>query len=341
MAGNSAIEWTDATWNPIVGCTIVSPGCTNCYAMKDAWRKHHIPAMPHYHGLTKKVNGNAVWTGNVAVAPDHILTAPLRWRKPKRIFVNSMGDLFHESISDEAIDRVFAVMALCPQHTFQLLTKRAERMRVYFAKEETAMRIAFVAEEIWAATGTIDPDGIFEGDEDSMQGLLHWPLPNVWLGISAERQKEADERIPHLLATPAAVRFVSAEPLLGPIDFVNLPSVSGIGRYLDSLSTSPGSDVPNRLDWIIVGGESGQGAREHDIAWSREIIAQCKEAGVSVFEKQLGSAPYSERDRISYKGRKAAHPHQGFWRYLNDRKGGDWSEWPEDLRVREFPEVRT
>src|SRR3990167_5713963 len=150
MAAKSVIEWTDATWNPIVGCSIVSPGCTNCYAMKMAARLEAIArastghlaadhtltpgevAHAHYLGTTKRVNDNAVWTGKVTNAPDHILTAPLRWKKPRRVFVNSMGDLFHEAIPDEAIYRVFAVMARCPQHTFQVLTKRAERMREYF-----------------------------------------------------------------------------------------------------------------------------------------------------------------------------------------------------------------
>ena len=136
MASNSNIEWTDATWNPIVGCSIVSPGCTNCYAMQMAARIETMRPS-HYDGTTKKVNGNAVWTGKVALAPDTILTAPLRWKRPRKIFVNSMGDLFHESIPDADIDRAFAVMALSPQHTFQVLTKRAERMLTWSQRNST------------------------------------------------------------------------------------------------------------------------------------------------------------------------------------------------------------
>jgi hypothetical protein len=140
MADKSAIEWTDATWNPVVGCSIVSPGCTNCYAMKMAARIEkmasspmaaHVNVQTHYAGTTQRSKAGAVWTGKVARAPEHILTQPLKWKRPRKIFVNSMGDLFHESIPDEWIDRVFAVMALAPQHTFQVLTKRAERMRSY------------------------------------------------------------------------------------------------------------------------------------------------------------------------------------------------------------------
>src|SRR3990167_8708561 len=132
MAGKSKIEWTDETWNPIVGCSIVSPGCTNCYAMRDAWRKHHNPAIPYYHGLTKKVNGKPVWTGKLSLAPEKTIAAPLRWRDPRMVFVNSMGDLFHEDAPDEWIDQCFAVMALTPQHKYLILTKRPERMFHYF-----------------------------------------------------------------------------------------------------------------------------------------------------------------------------------------------------------------
>jgi protein gp37 len=163
----------------------------------------------------------------------------------------------------------------------------------------------------------LDNDPIWKG----------WPLPNVWLGVSAEDQRRADERIPDLLKTPAAVRFVSAEPLLGPIDFCNPPSVSGIGRYLDVLSTAGAkdSDLPNRIDWIIVGGESGPDARPFYTGWASDIVRQCKESGVPVFVKQIG-----------------AYAHEGLpessTRYLvQDRKGGNMIEWPSDIQVREMP----
>ena len=159
MADNTGIEWTDATWNPVVGCSIVSPGCTNCYAMQMAARIEKMQPESHYAGTTKRVNGNAVWTGKVALAPDHILTAPLRWKKPRRIFVNPMGDLFHESIPDAWIDRVFAVMALAPQHRFQLLTKRAKRMREYCSDPATPFRVAKAMDAIKAsASGAPDEE---------------------------------------------------------------------------------------------------------------------------------------------------------------------------------------
>ncbi len=273
MAGASNIEWTDASWNPIVGCSVVSPGCTNCYAMKDAWRKHHNPKLPHYRGLTKSVNGNAVWRGTTRAAPEHILTAPLHWRTPRRIFVNSMGDLFHESIPDSKIDQVFAVMALCPQHTFQVLTKRSERMRDYISARanDDRLRLPIIGCMNMMGSGATKPIG-----------YRMWPLPNVWLGVSAERQQEADERIPHLLQTPAAVRFVSAEPLLGPIS-LRWSSWTNWDRtvvnHLDGLRA---------LDWIIVGGESGAGARPMHPQWARTIRDECREARVPFFFKQWG-----------------------------------------------------
>jgi protein gp37 len=254
------IQWTDETWNPFAGCSIVSPGCKNCYAMRDAYRKGFNPLTPHYREITRRVNGHAVWSGKLALAPERILTKPLDWRRPRRVFVNSMSDLFHEDAPAAWIDRVFAIMAASSQHVFQALTKRPERMRDYCR---------------------------------ARQGE---PLSNLWLGVSVERQQEADERIPDLLATPAAVRFVSAEPLLGPIDLTEMA----------------------RLDWIIVGGESGPGARRFDPEWARNLLRQRRNAGVAFFVKQMGAEP----DGLD----------------LRDRKGGDMMEWPPDLRVREFPQ---
>lgn len=252
MADKSAIEWTEATWNPIVGCSIVSPGCTNCYAMGEAARQVRCAAghkrSTHYAGTTKIIKGKPVWTGKVARPPDHILTAPLRWKRGRKIFVNSMGDLFHESIPDEWIDRVFAVMALSPQHTFQVLTKRAKRMRAYF--ERTGQRAAKIR--------------LTALKEVSIRTEAGLPLPNVWLGVSIERQREYDERKEHLRNTPAAVRFFSMEPLLGPIK----------ADYLG--------------DWVIVGGESGPNARPMYIEWARSLRDQCAAAGVPFFFKQWG-----------------------------------------------------
>lgn len=313
----TSIQWTDATWNPIVGCSIVSPGCTNCYAMKAAWRMSKNPATPQYHGTVDKVNGKPVWNGTVRLVESK-LAEPLRRRKPTMWFVNSMSDLFHEDIPDEWIDRVFAVMALCPQHIFQVLTKRSKRLRDYATKlhdephQETVKRMA----------AAMPPSPWPSFDEITI------PLPNVWCGVSAERQKEADERIPDLLATPAAVRFVSAEPLLERIDLVNL-ALPGTRRTLDALTGLDSKGVAHfdhGLDQVIVGGESGPSARECDIANVRLIVRQC-EHDTYCFVKQLGAKVYSTDSAGKYR------------LLFDDKKGGDMSEWPEDLRVREYPNM--
>lgn len=192
MAADSNIEWTDATWNPIVGCSIVSPGCKGCYAMKMAARINRMNPGNHYHGTVKTVNGKPVWTGKLALAPENILMAPLGWKKPRKIFVNSMGDLFHEDAPDAWIDRVFAVMALAPQHTFQVLTKRSRRMLEYCVGHRAPL-IARLCIDM-AISGLITNAQIkshwpvtSQGDVDLPDdvSLRQWPLPNVWLGVSA------------------------------------------------------------------------------------------------------------------------------------------------------------
>lgn len=301
MGDKSSIEWTEATWNPVAGCSIVSPGCTNCYAMKMAARIEAMSAKErratHYDGLTKPSKAGAVWTGKMAVAPEHILTLPLRWKRPRRIFVNSMSDLFHEDVAEETIDRVFAVMALAPHHTFQVLTKRASRMRGYMAGN--AVR------------------------DSAMAAGSPWPLPNVWLGVSAEDQRRADERVPLLLGTPAAVRWVSAEPLLGPLDLARyLPctvcrdrgyiiqnpfAVYGVraepcarcrhAAEAEGKIIEPGGFARKigALNWIVAGGESGPGARPPHPDWFRSLRDQCAAAGVPYFFKQWGAfAPESD-----------------------------------------------
>ena len=263
----SKIEWTEATWNPIAGCSVVSPGCTNCYAMRQAHRLASNPATPHYAGTTQMSRGGPVWTGKIGVAPDKVLTAPLRRRKPTTYFVNSMSDLFHEAVLDEVIDRVFAVMALRPQHRFQILTKRPDRMRGYVsslhAMVVTEGRVETAAEDMIEAMGY---DG--GGASSRVFEAVHDGLTNVWLGVSVEDQRRADERIPHLQAMPAAVRFLSCEPLVGPVNLEHF--LSGI-------------------DWVIVGGESGPGARPMHPDWARTIRDQCKAAGVPFFFKQWGA----------------------------------------------------
>lgn len=274
MAETSSIEWTDATWNPVVGCSIVSPGCTNCYAMGMAYRIERMtaalvaqgkPGAPHYDGTTKRIKGKPVWTGTLALASDAIVTAPLRWTRPRRIFVNSMGDLFHEDVPDEWIDRVFAVMALAPHHTFQVLTKRSKRMREYLDQAwDRREQIGALMAEI----GGPDREGWYASESDGRRGWagICLPLPNVWLGVSAERQQEWDQRTADLKETPAAVCFVSAEPLLGPI----VGDMTGI-------------------HWVIVGGESGPDARPMHPDWARSLRDQCAAAGTAFFFKQWGS----------------------------------------------------
>ena len=288
MSDHSKIEWTDATWNPITGCSVVSPGCTNCYAMKLAGGRlqHH----PSRAGLTNPSKAGPVWNGQVRLNEDW-LDQPLRWRRPRRIFVCAHGDLFHESVPDDWIDRVFAVMALAPQHQFQVLTKRAERMRAYLTrsagdgKPDVRNHLAWIA--VGAEISRIAPGWRSEGVDGpwrsrAIGACSQWPLPNVWLGVSAEDQVRAEERIPALLETPAAVRFLSAEPLLGPID-------------LRQAHMAP-KRLP-RVDWVIAGGESGPGARPMHPDWARSLRDQCHAASVPFFFKQWGShRPTSDAD---------------------------------------------
>ena len=317
MSADTRIEWTDATWNPVTGCSVVSPGCTHCYAMRLAGGRlrHH----PSRAGLTQPSRAGPVWTGEVRFN-EQWLEQPLRWRKPRRIFVCAHGDLFHESVPDEWIDRVFAVMALCPRHTFQVLTKRPGRMRDYLSHGGTCIRVT--VRHAAARHFKIDP------------GLLPKALPNVWLGVSAENQRRADERIPLLLETPAAVRFISAEPLLGRVNLRRLRLDAGL--RLDALtgahegvamrhSPLPALEAP--LDWVIVGGESGPGARAMHLNWARELVYQCRITGAAVFVKQLGS-----NTKFLYPDEETRLPLS-----LSCSKGAEPSEWPEDLRVREWP----
>lgn len=227
MAQLTPIEWTDVTWNPVAGCTIATSGCTNCYAMRMAARLESM-GMAKYQGLTRKSGKRYVWTGKV-VQDERALTAPLNWRTPRTVFVNSMSDLFHANVTEEFISKVWAVMQRTPQHTYQVLTKRPERMRHVLAKPEFNI------------------------------------LPNVWIGTSVE-DANVLERIDHLRATPAAIRFISFEPLVGSVANTNLRAI----------------------DWAIVGGESGPRARPMPQEWVIEIEEMCRESGTAFFFKQWG-----------------------------------------------------
>ena len=309
--GKTQIEWAEHVWNPVVGCSVISPGCTNCYAMKQAARLLDKPGTP-YEGTTKRVNGHAVWTGDVWMNSETAVYAPLKRKKPTRWFVNSMGDLFHENVPFPWIDQVFAIMAMAPQHTFLVLTKRADRMAAYFAGRATGDPWAEAADSIADLIGQHDHPAVLEPSDI--------PLPNVWLGTSAEDEERYRQRWHHVAATPAAVRFLSYEPGLGPIGDLDLGRVG----------------APN---WVIVGGESGPGARTFNAEWARRIRDQCDAAGVALFIKQLGAACVDEMYGISGAALRVDPDVAHLITRLKDRKGGDMSEWPTDLRIREFPDA--
>lgn len=320
MADKSKIEWTDATWNPITGCTLVDEGCRHCYAAHLITSWPAIGNHPSRQGLARKnAAGESKFTGEVRFNQQW-LDQPLRWRKPRRIFVCAHGDLFHESVPDDWIDQVFAVMALSPQHTYQVLTKRPERAAKYLdgiglglGRDERAAGIAIAAQDITRIPDFHPAFDAFGDPEEPNATLRHWPLPNVWLGTSISDQASADLRIPHLLACPAAVRFVSAEPLLGPVDLtlddlVCLPCPnSGDGLRMDPTTgvyeccarcdyTGIGNEWG--IDWVIVGGESGPHARPMHPDWARSLRDQCVAAGVPFFFKQWGEWELSlDRDR--------------------------------------------
>ena len=342
---STGIQWTDETWNPIRGCSRVSAGCVHCYAETTAGR-FAGPGQP-YEGLVKRVGAEWRWTGEVRVVEKHLMD-PLRWRTPRRVFVNSMSDLFHERVSDDDLDRIFAVMALAPQHIFQVLTKRPARMQAYMkavrdghrplCAAATTLRGSIVGGlMVGQAHGALALND--DGTPNQHQRPPYRPFPNVWLGVSCENQETLDERVPLLLETPAAVRFISAEPLLGPLDFDSTHESDPFAtNYL--LPCLDGDEPAPGLDWVIVGGESGPQARSCAVEWVRSVVRQCQAAGVSVFVKQLGAQattygggewPLGSRLHV---GRMMADER---WAQFRDRKGGDPEEWPVDLRVREMP----
>lgn len=427
MAGKTTIAWTDRSWNPTVGCDKVSPGCKGCYAEKMGKRLRAMALADVAAGrdpgrkaaYIEAVDDRGRWTGKVPTLPD-ALGDPLKWRAPSRIFVNSMSDLFHDGVPFEFIAAVFGVMAACQHHTFQVLTKRPARGLEFFAWAHQSFMGRGIGGTRICPRNWTDVGGRAPGV---------WPIPNVHLGVSVENQEMADARIPLLLQCPAAVRFVSYEPALGPVDFIgwgpdaptgpaadtperwadfvwpewvppnqraqiesfwleawgrgprawlrdhvhqHVPatgtrrswSVDGDnwariskhdagtvdGRYLHCwnnvgrvvtddgrvlmAASGPGTgwahrrEDGQRIDWIIVGGESGPNARPFDVAWARSTIEQCRAAGVACFVKQLGARP-------EFNGAMGFVSEQ--WK-LKDKAGADPAEWPEDLRVQEFPE---
>jgi protein gp37 len=251
---STEIQWTDRTWNPTTGCDRVSPGCDSCYALTLAKRLKGMGSAKYQTDGDPRTSG----PGFGLAMHEDTLDAPLHWRKPAKVFVNSMSDLFHPRITDEFIGRVWDTMGATPQHTYQILTKRAPRMASLLTRW-TDRTETFTRDD-----GVLDAYPPFPID----RRLGVWPLPNVHMGVSVEDQQRAEERIGRLRQTPAAVRFLSCEPLLGPLDDLDL---TGIG-------------------WVIVGGESGRRARRMQLAWARSIVERCQSAGVAVFVKQLGEA---------------------------------------------------
>lgn len=296
MADKTAIEWTDATWNPVTGCTKVSPGCDHCYAetFAERWRGtagHHFE-----QGF------------DLTLRPER-LTQPLRWTRPRRIFVNSMSDLFHDDVPDGMIAAVWFVMGQCagliPEqyrgHVFQILTKRHARMRSWMRKwadvgepgippmDKAALRCGR-AELIAQAEEFLGGPVMY----DWMDGPRYWPaaLPSVWLGVSVENQQWAEIRIPVLLDTPAAVRWLSCEPLLGPVDLSRFLHYRPIGKNLADKPLTPAAAEACRLPalhWVVAGGESGHGARPMHPDWARSLRDQCSAAGVPFLFKQHGA----------------------------------------------------
>ena len=267
--GKSKIAWTDVSWNPVTGCNHVSAGCENCYAEALSLRR----------GWSKKpwTHRNAI--ENIVLHYDR-LEQPLHWREPRKVFVNSMSDLFHGHLTDDFIDRVLGVMAAARQHTFQVLTKRPSRMLEYI--RGLAGDYDRLEEAARGCGYTLRYEGI---------PLVRWPIPNIWLGVSVENQPCADERIPVLLETSAAVRWISAEPLLGPVILERLGQ-----HWLGPASQRMGMN--DGLDWVVVGGESGSGHRPMKIEWLASIVDQCCAANVPVFVKQDSGPLPGKQGRI-------------------------------------------
>lgn len=288
VSAHSDIGWTDATWPIVAGCDYVSPGCSNCWAVRDSWRLAHSPhkhIRDAFEGVVRKTEeGKLVWTGLVRPLPFR-LEWPARWRARRRIFVCSQADLFNPKVPDEFIADVWGVMAANQRHTFQILTKHPARMRQLLAH-----------------------DLAFEGP--------HWPLPNVWIGVTVEDQQRADERIPELLKTPAAKRWLSVEPMLEAISMTETRL--------------------RQIDWVVCGGESAQTratTRSFDLGWGRDLRDLCDAAGVAFFMKQLGTKPIPQPMDGTVMRNPLPRPEGKSSRY----KWHEMQYWPSDLQRQEFP----
>ena len=324
---NTTIEWTNKTWNPITGCTPISPGCANCYARRMAKRlagRVGYPEAPHEFDVT--------------LHPER-LGEPLRWKKPARVFVCSMSDLFHEDVSFEFVDKIMAVIGRSQQHTFQILTKRSDRMAEYFAQD----RYDNILREAYGLQFRVD--GMGQG----ISNPSRFGLPNIWIGVTAENQEQADKRIPTLLQIPAVIKFVSVEPMLGPVDLRYLQP-NDPPTEINALTGTHGVLRPHRgtcprLNWVIVGGETGPGARPMHPDWARSLRDQCVEAGTPFFFKSYGDwirsdfVPnnWSQVTFMDMEGQKR-DPANGFefWR-IGKKAAGRWLDGRE---WNEYPEVK-
>jgi len=326
MGNKTAIAWTDETANWIVGCTKTrakgakESGCDNCYAATAA-NSARLQQFPRYQSV---VDGKGNWNGKIEFVPK-VLKGLLIGKKRRRVFTPSMSDPFHERVKDEWLDQFFAVVRLTPHITYQVLTKRPSRMLKYFSRSNI--------KEYWAVEANI-----FRYDERrriskfELPGM-NGPFQNLWLGVSAENQSAANERIPLLLQTPATVRFISVEPMLEKIDIgstwmrckscgsMQLSCVTTCGACGKWHNAEEYGSSIKAIDWIIIGGESGAGARPFHLEWARSLIDQCRELGTAVFMKQVGSNAFYEGKPFKTKS----------------RAGSDPSEWPEWARIQEFP----
>ena len=329
--GQTPIEWTDHSINPFraidraykaeekpaIGhfCVKISPGCANCYSSRMQSRFR----MPEFVVKNREKVELFLDEGK--------LLEVLRRKKPTKYFWCDMTDMFLDDYPDEWIHQCFATMSLTPWHTHQVLTKRADRLHRYISDAFTPLGIA---------------DWRVKLDSKNQREVAGYPFTNVWLGVSVEDQKTADERIPFLLKTPAAVRWVSYEPALGPVDFTRLKrpfGSDGRERGIFNALLNGTLDLRNSpsIGWIVVGGESGPGARPFDVQWARDTIDQCRLAGIPVFVKQLGARPVDHGSTLRPVA-VARSMANAKW-IIRDKKGGDINEWPEDLIVREYPEA--